>query len=386
MAFPPFGRKYLLLIFKHFWLCMRDVEIGSDIGKGRVVVAMSGGVDSSVTAAMMVEAGYDVVGVTLQLYNHGEAVSRPGACCAGRDIGDARRVAAQLGIPYYVLNYEKRFKKAVIENFADSYLRGETPIPCIRCNQTVKFSDLLKTAKELGADAMATGHYVRRIEGECGVNLFRGKDLAKDQSYFLFSTTREQLNYLRFPLGEMKKSKTRNYAAELGLCVSEKPESQDICFIPNRDYAKFIKQLHPEACQGGNIVDLDGRCIGEHDGISHFTIGQRRGLRVSQGSPLYVIDIDPVENRVVVGPLQALLVEKFQVKELNWLGDFEPVDQTIEIQVKVRSTTSPVPAYLQFTSDNTAKIKYKIPQISSAPGQAAVFYQDERVLGGGWIL
>ena len=364
---------------------MKNIKFKKTQNKPRVVVAMSGGVDSSVTAALMVEAGYDVIGVTLQLYNHGQAVNRPNSCCAGRDIKDAREVANQLGIPYYVLNYEKSFLNNVIEDFADSYLRGETPIPCVRCNQTVKFSDLLQTAKKLGAEALATGHYVRREELNNNVAMFRGKDLKKDQSYFLFSTTRAQLNYLRFPLGNMEKSETRGYASQLGLTVSEKPESQDICFVPNGDYAKVISRLRPGVFEHGDIVDLDGQYLGQHEGIANFTIGQRRGLGIACGKPLYVVEIQPRENRVIVGPLESLLVESFQIKQINWLGDEVPLNQEIKVNVKVRSTTPPIPAALYLSEGGLGEIKYEFPQTSAAAGQAAVFYENDRVLGGGWI-
>ena len=285
---------------------MIDFETGKPPAESRVVVAMSGGVDSAVTAALCVEAGYDVVGITLQLYDHGAAVARKGACCAGQDIYDARQVADTLGIPHYVLDYESRFRDAVMDDFADSYLRGETPIPCVRCNQTVKFRDLLATAKDLDADALATGHYVRRVSGTAGTALHRAVDETKDQSYFLFATTVAQLDYLRFPLGRMTKGETRAHADRFDLPVAAKPESQDICFVPNGDYARVVERLRPGAIDPGEVVDLEGQVLGHHDGVINFTVGQRRGLGVAGGAePLYVVRIDPAAKRVVVGPREA---------------------------------------------------------------------------------
>jgi len=351
----------------------------------RIVVAMSGGVDSSTTAALMVEAGYDVVGVTLQLYDHGEAVQRKGACCAGQDIYDARRVADTLGIPHYVLDYESRFKQQVMDDFADSYLRGETPIPCVRCNQTVKFKDLLGTAKDLGAEAMVTGHYVRRVMGEAGAELHRAADHGKDQSYFLFATTGPQLDFLRFPLGGLDKAETRRHAERFNLPVADKPDSQDICFVPNGSYAQVVERLRPGACDPGEVVDMDGNVLGAHDGIINFTVGQRRGLGIATGAPVYVVKIDPDAKKVIVGPKEALLCPEIGVSELNWLAA-EPVTATPRaVRVKVRSTTSPVPASI-YKTEQGIRVRFDEPQPGVAPGQACVVYDGDRVLGGGWIV
>ena len=355
----------------------------------RIVVAMSGGVDSSTAAALMVEQGYDVIGVTLQLYDHGQATARSKTCCAGQDILDARRVADTLGIPHYVLDYESRFREQVIEDFAASYLAGETPIPCIRCNQTVKFRDLVGMARDLGAAALVTGHYVRRVEGQAGPELHRARDVAKDQSYFLFATTPEQLDYLRFPLGGMVKAETRKHAERFGLAVAEKPDSQDICFVPDGSYAGIVEKLHPGASEPGDIVDLDGQVLGRHDGIIHFTVGQRRGLGIAARSPLYVVRVEPETRRVVAGPKAALLKDKFRIGDINWLGDGEGAEMGLEITVKVRSTADPVAASLESLNHGEAggeaEIALAEPQAGIAPGQACVFYAGERVLGGGWI-
>lgn len=362
--------------------------------EAKIVVAMSGGVDSSVTAALLAEAGYDVVGITLQLYDHGAATAKKGACCAGQDIHDARNVAETLGIPHYVLDYESRFRDSVIDEFADSYLRGETPIPCVNCNQTVKFRDLLATARELGADALATGHYIRRIEGAAGPELHRAVDAERDQSYFLFATTPDQLSFLRFPLGDLPKAETRAHAARLGLPVAEKPDSQDICFVPNGSYAGVVEKLRPGAIEPGEIVDLDGTVLGRHDGIIRFTIGQRRGLglggRPEGEEPLYVVRLEPETHRVVVGPKSALAVSEIALRGVNWLGgDAGDRDgDGGDVAVKVRSTMAPVTATVHrgpAGDPSTARIRFAEPQFGVSPGQACVFYQDSRVLGGGWI-
>ncbi len=356
----------------------------------RVVVAMSGGVDSSVVAAMLKEQGYDVVGVTLQLYDHGVALAKKGACCAGRDIHDARRVAEAMGFPHYVLDYENTFREAVIEEFADAYLAGATPVPCIRCNQRVKFRDLLETAKDLEADCMATGHYIRRADGAHGPELHSAVDPNRDQSYFLFATTPEQLSFLRFPLGGLaSKAETRALAAKYGLPVADKPDSQDICFVPNGNYASVIEKLRPGSADPGEIVDLEGNALGTHDGVIHYTIGQRRGLRIGGlGEPLYVVRLEPSTRRVVVGPKAALATRTVPVREINWLGD-EPLSARAEwpMRVRVRSTRPPHEAILRPISDTEAEVELILPEEGVSPGQACVFYAPEgsRVLGGGWI-
>ncbi len=356
----------------------------------RVVVAMSGGVDSSVVAAMLKEQGYDVVGVTLQLYDHGAALAKKGACCAGRDIHDARRVAEAMGFPHYVLDYENTFREAVIEEFADAYLAGATPVPCIRCNQRVKFRDLLETAKDLEADCMATGHYIRRADGAHGPELHSAVDPNRDQSYFLFATTPEQLSFLRFPLGGLaSKAETRALAAKYGLPVADKPDSQDICFVPNGNYASVIEKLRPGSADPGEIVDLEGNVLGTHDGVIHYTIGQRRGLRIGGlGEPLYVVRLEPSTRRVVVGPKAALATRTVPVREINWLGD-EPLSARAEwpMRVRVRSTRPPHEAILRPISDTEAEVELILPEEGVSPGQACVFYAPEgsRVLGGGWI-
>jgi len=355
----------------------------------RVVVAMSGGVDSSVVAALMKAEGYDVIGVTLQLYDHGAMVSKAKSCCAGVDIHDARRAAETIGIPHYVLDYESRFKEQVMDRFADSYIAGETPIPCVSCNQTVKFTDLLKTAKDLGADALATGHYVRSTQQGNKRALYRPADLDRDQSYFLFATTQEQLDFIRFPLGGMPKAKVRELAAEFGLSVAAKPDSQDICFVPNGDYAEVIRKLRPNAAEPGEIVHMDGRVLGAHDGIIHYTIGQRRGLGIATGDPLYVVRLDPDQRRVVVGPREALATHSILLREMNWIGD-QPLDEGDEIELfaKVRSTRPPAPAVLRILGGK-AFVDLMNGETGVAPGQACVFFDSDddtaRVLGGGWI-
>ena len=347
---------------------------------------MSGGVDSSTTAALMAEQGFDVIGVTLKLYDHGEMAGKKGACCAGVDIQDAKRVAKKLGFPHKVFNYESRFKESVIDVFADTYLAGETPIPCILCNQTVKFHDLLGAARDMGADALATGHYVKRVDAADGPELHRASDTAKDQSYFLFATTKEQLDFLRFPLGDMDKAETRKHAERLGLAVADKPESQDICFVPNGSYAGIVEKLRPGAADPGDIIDLDGNVIGQHDGIINFTVGQRRGLGIAAPEPLYVVRVEADTRRVVAGPKEALLVGEFPVGGINWLGTGDAPKGDIEVSVKIRSTGEPVQARLTDNGDGCVTVVLRKPQGSAAPGQACVFYDRDRMLGGGWIL
>lgn len=356
----------------------------------RVVVAMSGGVDSSVVAAELAAEGYDVVGVTLQLYDHGAALAKKGACCAGRDIHDARRVADEMGFAHYVLDYESHFRESVIDEFADAYLAGATPVPCIRCNERVKFRDLLETAKDLGAECMATGHYIQRKMGIHGAELHRAADPIRDQSYFLFSTTREQLEYLRFPLGHLTtKTETRALAARHGLSVADKPDSQDICFVPDGNYAAVIEKLRPGAADPGEIVDLDGHVLGTHRGVIHYTIGQRKGLGIGGLSdPLYVVRLDPVARRVVVGPKSALATRTVPVREINWLGDVPFTAQSEwEMEVKLRSTRPPTPAIVRPLSETEAEVELLTPEEGISPGQACVFYAPEgsRVFGGGWI-
>jgi tRNA-uridine 2-sulfurtransferase len=389
----------------------------------RVVAAMSGGVDSSVVAAMLAREGYDVVGVTLQLYDHGAAVNKPGACCAGQDIHDARRVADAMGFPHYVLDYESRFRHAVMEDFADTYLAGATPIPCVRCNQSVKFKDLKRVAEDLGADCLATGHYVQRIEGEGGPELHRAADASRDQTYFLFATTREQLAFLRFPLGGLPKSRVRELAAELGLRVAEKPDSQDICFVPQGKYQAVVEKLRPGAIEPGEIVHVDGRVMGAHNGVINFTVGQRRGLGVATGEPLFVVKLDAANKRVIVGPREALGVSRIALKDVNWIGEGETPTNGRDILVRVRSTRPPVPAKLllgppapppadsgsvhaaarkptlistlrasnepagEAPAVQTVQVILEAAEEGVAPGQAAVFYdpRSTRVLGGGWI-
>ena len=358
-----------------------------DPGGHRVVCAMSGGVDSSVAAALLKLAGYQVVGITLQLYDHGEAIRRKGACCAGQDIHDARRVAAMLDIPHYVLDFESRFKEAVIDNFIDSYMAGATPIPCVRCNQTVKFADLFQRASDLGASALVTGHYVDSVATEKGRELRTPSDMARDQSYFLFATTQEQVDYLRFPLGRLSKAETREVAASLGLSVAQKPDSQDICFVPEGRYADVILRHRPDAGEAGEIVHLDGRVIGRHDGVIHYTVGQRRGLGIADGVPLYVVRLDAAARRVIVGPREALHQHDIYLEELNWLGpalNGSPVD----CFARIRSSRLPAPATFAMRG-NRPVVRITDGEYAVSPGQACVLYGGEgagqRMLGGGFI-
>lgn len=373
---------------------MNSLDIDKDPSRTRVVVAMSGGVDSSVTAALLREQGFDVVGVTLQLYDQGAMAARKGACCAGQDIYDAVQVAERIGIPHYVLDYESRFKADVIDAFADAYVRGETPIPCITCNRTVKFRDLLATARDLGADALATGHYVRRTEGPHGPELRRAADPAKDQSYFLYGTTREQLALLRFPLGAMTKAQTRGLADRYGLPVAAKPDSQDICFVPDGDYAGVVARLRPEAIEPGDVVDLGGNVVGRHDGIVHFTVGQRRGLRLdaregTENAPFYVVRLDAARRQVVVGPREALGRSAIRIGGVNWLGDTPLSADGATAYVRLRSSQPLRPATIASAADGTMEVRFEAPEFGVAPGQACVVYDradGERVLGGGTIL
>ena len=354
-----------------------DFQLGPNLSGKRIVVAMSGGVDSSVVAALAARSGAETIGVTLQLYDHGSAVKRAGACCAGQDIRDARAVADKLGIAHYVFDHESQFRESVIDHFADEYMAGRTPIPCVRCNMGVKFTDLFRLARELGADCLATGHYVRRTEGPNGAELHRAADPARDQSYFLFATTQTQLNYLRFPLGGMPKPQVRAIAQELGLIVAMKPDSQDICFVPDGDYASVVRKIRPDADTGGEIVHLDGRVLGQHKGMIHYTVGQRKGLDVGgQPVPLYVIRLDPASRRVIVGPRQALAVDAARVVDANWLCDV----RGRSVQAKVRSMAKPVPATL-----DGEWLRFDVSEYGVAPGQAAVLYDGDRVLGGAWI-
>ena len=363
---------------------LQEPDLAGQPADHRIVVAMSGGVDSSVTAALLVEGGFEVVGVTLQLYDHGAAIGHKGACCAGQDIGDARRVADRLGIAHYVLDYEGRFRKEVIEDFAEAYRRGETPIPCIRCNQRIKFRDLLGTARDLGASALATGHYVRRTMGPAGPELRRAADAARDQSYFLFATTRAELEFLRFPLGGLAKNETRALARRFDLAVADKPDSQDICFVPQGSYVRLVERLRPEAGEPGAIVDMAGRVLGRHRGIAHFTVGQRKGLGVASAEPLYVLRLDSEQRRVIVGPRAVLAETRLSLGEVNWLG--RPAKPGMAVAAKLRSAQLPVGArFYPGGSKEDAVLILDAPAGAVAPGQAAVLYDGERLLGGGWI-
>ncbi|MEG2314229.1 tRNA 2-thiouridine(34) synthase MnmA [Brevundimonas sp.] len=364
--------------------------VGLPLGT-RIIAAMSGGVDSTVVAALLHKAGYDVVGVTLQLYDHGAALKKKGACCAGQDIHDARLAAETIGIPHYVLDYENRFKDAVMDQFADSYLKGQTPVPCIRCNQTVKFRDLLDVARDLGAEAMATGHYVRRAIAGNRAQMRKAIDHSRDQSYFLFATTQDQLDYLRFPLADLEKPQVRGVAASLGLRIAAKPDSQDICFVPSGDYRTLIDRLRPQGREAGEIVHMDGRVLGKHSGITDYTIGQRRGLNVAVGEPLFVTKLNPELRQVIVGPREALLTASLVLEETNWLGQHATIEEAAqdgaEVLARVRSTRQPSKARLML-EDGMVKVVFAEGEEGVAPGQACVLYDpadDERVLGGGFI-
>ncbi|MEZ5655234.1 MAG: tRNA 2-thiouridine(34) synthase MnmA [Sphingobium sp.] len=357
---------------------LADFQLAAPANASKIVVAMSGGVDSSVVAALATRTGAEVIGVTLQLYDHGAAVGRTGSCCAGQDIRDARAVADRMGIAHYVFDYESRFRDSVIEDFANEYMAGRTPIPCVKCNMGVKFTDLFSLARELGADCLATGHYVRRVIGQDGgAQLHRAADPARDQSYFLFATTQDQLNYLRFPLGNLPKGRVREIAAELGLSVALKPDSQDICFVPEGDYAAIVRKLRPDADESGDIVHIDGQVLGRHKGLIHYTVGQRRGLEIGGlAEPLYVVRLDAEQRRIIVGPKSALAVSEAILSDINWLGG----DFSGPLRAKVRSLAKPVAARLE---DN--RLLFDAPEYGVAPGQAAVLYDGDRVLGGGWI-
>jgi tRNA-uridine 2-sulfurtransferase len=367
-------------------LIAQDFDLAGKPADHRVVVAMSGGVDSSVTAALLAEQGFEVVGITLQLYDHGAAAGRKGACCAGQDIRDAADVARQLGIDHYVLDYESRFRREVIDDFANAYRRGETPVPCIRCNQRIKFRDLLATARDLGASALATGHYIQRVRGRDGPELHRARDPSRDQSYFLFATTRAELDFLRFPLGGLGKAETRALARRFGLDVADKPDSQDICFVPRGSYATLVARRHPEAAAPGEIVDRAGRVLGHHPGIAHFTVGQRKGLGIATSEPLHVLAIEPETRRLVVGSRAALAETRVALGDLNWLPQARLPAAGVRVEAKLRSSQPPAPATLHpGPTAGEARLVLDAPVEGVAPGQAAVLYDGERMLGGGWI-
>jgi len=365
---------------------MNSLGINKDKKQTKVVVAMSGGVDSSVAAALMKDEGYDVTGITLKLYDDAKSSKEGRQCCAGQDILDAKRVSEKLNIKHEILFYQKKFKSEVIDSFIDSYVNGETPIPCVQCNQTVKFRDLFKYAKDINADALVTGHYVSRIQKNGHANMYRAKDQNRDQSYFLFSTSQEQLNYLRFPLGEIDKAETRLIAEKLNLNVADKPDSQDICFVPNGDYSSVIKKFRPESFKSGNILDIHGKKIGEHEGIINYTIGQRKGIKISDNNPLYVVNIDADNNTIIVGSKDFLKIQEIELKNLNLLGDKKDFKNLINI--KVRSTGKFLKAKIIISND-TAKVQIVDGEIGISPGQACVFYSKDdfgdKVLGGGWI-
>ncbi|MGV6800677.1 MAG: tRNA 2-thiouridine(34) synthase MnmA [bacterium] len=374
-----------LPVTRHF---ADSLDLGLDKG-ARIVVAMSGGVDSSVTAALCHYAGYDVAGITLQLYDHGAAIQKKGACCAGQDIHDARLVAESLGIPHYVLDYEDRFSDAVMEDFAETYLAGATPVPCIRCNERVKFKDMLHTARDLGAAAMATGHYIRRVEEEGVAKMMRAVDADRDQSYFLFTTTQDQLDFLRFPLGDIPKDQVREIARELGLVVADKPDSQDICFVPEGKYTSVVERLRPNAALPGEIVHVDGTVMGRHPGLIHYTIGQRRGLGVATGDPLYVVRLDTDKKQVIVGPKEELARHRIILKELNWIGAGPSPVNGQKLAVRIRSTRPPEPATLEISENGDMVVILDKAEEGVSPGQACVFYSNDvdnsQILGGGWI-
>ena len=365
---------------------MNSLGINKSKKETKVVVAMSGGVDSSVVAALMKQEGYDVTGITLKLYDDTKQSKEGRQCCAGQDILDAKRVSENINIDHKILFYQKKFKSEVIDSFIDSYAAGETPIPCVQCNQTVKFRDLFRYAKDLKADALITGHYVSRIQTNGHANMYKAKDQNRDQSYFLFSTTQEQLDFLRFPLGEIDKSETRAIAEKLKLNVATKPDSQDICFVPNGDYASVIKKFRPESFKPGKILDIDGNQIGDHEGIINYTIGQRKGIKIASNNPLYVVNIDADKNTIVVGNKDCLEVKKIKLRDLNILGSKKEFNE--EINIKVRSTGRLLKAKVNLL-ENSADVEILDQETGISPGQACVFYsKDEigdKVLGGGWI-